>query len=61
MSLEDPIPHSRCPNCGKDYDEDELAEIDPAEQFVCTGSEYCRWRGTKEQLIGEWDDAAWDW
>lgn len=58
MSLEVPRKNCRCPWCGREYTEEELADMDPAVEFTCRCGQ---WAGTREDLIGEWDDVAYDY
>lgn len=58
MSLEVPRKNCRCPWCGVEHPEEQLTEMDPAVEFMCICGQ---WTGTREDLIGEWDDAVYDY
>lgn len=58
MSLEHPREKCRCPWCGREYDDEELAEMDPAVEFTCSCGQ---WTGTREWLYDEWDNCAYDY
>lgn len=54
---------NRCPYCGREFTEEEFEAMDTLQVMQVTDSivcPRCEWAFTKDELIGYWDDCAWD-
>jgi hypothetical protein len=61
--VSDPVtPPCRCPWCGREF---ELGDLEGKDTFNCPTKQcHYHWPNytlTKDDLIGEWDNCAWDY